>query len=209
MSELHVIDHPMIQHKLTLMRKEETSSKDFRELLDEIAMFMAYEVTRDLPLMDVEIQTPICKTTQKMIAGKALVIVPILRAGMGMLDGMLTLLPAAKVGFIGLYRDEETLQPVEYFCKLPKDIAERDVLVLDPMLATGGSAIDAITQIKKHGAKRIKFIGLIAAPEGIKALHEAHPDVDIYLGAQDDHLNENGYIVPGLGDAGDRIYGTK
>ena len=160
-------------------------------------------------LEEVEIETPITMAKTKVLAGRKLALVPILRAGMGMLDGMLTLLPAAKVGFIGLYRDEETLQPVEYFCKLPQDIAERDVLVLDPMLATGGSAIDAITQIKKHGAKRIKFIGLIAAPEGIKALHEAHPDVDIYLGAQDDHLNENGYIVPGLGDAGDRIYGTK
>ena len=169
----------------------------------------AADPCRDLPLEEVEIETPITMAKTKVLAGRKLALVPILRAGMGMLDGMLTLLPAAKVGFIGLYRDEETLQPVEYFCKLPKDIAERDVLVLDPMLATGGSAIDAITQIKKHGAKRIKFIGLIAAPEGIKALHEAHPDVDIYLGAQDDHLNENGYIVPGLGDAGDRIYGTK
>ena len=166
-------------------------------------------VEDDLPLEEVEIETPITMAKTKVLAGRKLALVPILRAGMGMLDGMLTLLPAAKVGFIGLYRDEETLQPVEYFCKLPQDIAERDVLVLDPMLATGGSAIDAITQIKKHGAKHIKFIGLIAAPEGIKALHEAHPDVDIYLGAQDDHLNENGYIVPGLGDAGDRIYGTK
>ena len=175
----------------------------------EIATLLCYEATRDLPLEEVEIETPITMAKTKVLAGRKLALVPILRAGMGMLDGMLTLLPAAKVGFIGLYRDEETLQPVEYFCKLPKDIAERDVLVLDPMLATGGSAIDAITQIKKHGAKHIKFIGLIAAPEGIKALHEAHPDVDIYLGAQDDHLNENGYIVPGLGDAGDRIYGTK
>ena len=166
-------------------------------------------VEDDLPLEEVEIETPITMAKTKVLAGRKLALVPILRAGMGMLDGMLTLLPAAKVGFIGLYRDEKTLQPVEYFCKLPQDIAERDVLVLDPMLATGGSAIDAITQIKKHGAKRIKFIGLLGAPEGIKALHEAHPDVDIYLGAQDDRLNENGYIVPGLGDAGDRIYGTK
>ena len=186
-----------------------TGTKEFRDLVGEIATLLCYEATRDLPLEEVEIETPITMAKTKVLAGRKLALVPILRAGMGMLDGMLTLLPAAKVGFIGLYRDEETLQPVEYFCKLPQDIAERDVLVLDPMLATGGSAIDAITQIKKHGAKHIKFIGLIAAPEGIKALHEAHPDVDIYLGAQDDHLNENGYIVPGLGDAGDRIYGTK
>ena len=209
MSKLFVMDHPLIQHKLSMIRDKRTSAKDFRELINEVSLLMAYEVTRDLPLEEVEIETPITMAKTKVLAGRKLALVPILRAGMGMLDGMLTLLPAAKVGFIGLYRDEETLQPVEYFCKLPKDIAERDVLVLDPMLATGGSAIDAITQIKKHGAKHIKFIGLIAAPEGIKALHEAHPDVDIYLGAQDDHLNENGYIVPGLGDAGDRIYGTK
>ena len=209
MGKVYIFDHPLIQHKLSLMRDVHTGAKEFRELLEEISMLMVYEVTRDLPTKEVEIETPITMAKTKVLAGRKLALVPILRAGMGMLDGMLTLLPAAKVGFIGLYRDEETLQPVEYFCKLPKDIAERDVLVLDPMLATGGSAIDAITQIKKHGAKRIKFIGLIAAPEGIKALHEAHPDVDIYLGAQDDHLNENGYIVPGLGDAGDRIFGTK
>ena len=209
MGKVHVFDHPLIQHKTALMRKTSTNVKEFRELAKEVAMLMGFEATRDLPLEEVEIETPITMAKTKVLAGRKLALVPILRAGMGMLDGMLTLLPAAKVGFIGLYRDETTLQPVEYFCKLPQDIAERDVLVLDPMLATGGSAIDAITQIKKHGAKRIKFIGLIAAPEGIKALHEAHPDVDIYLGAQDDHLNENGYIVPGLGDAGDRIYGTK
>ena len=207
--EPQILNHPLIQHKISLMRKKETGSKDFRELASEVATLMCYEATRDLPLKEVTVETPITMAKTKVLAGRKLALVPILRAGMGMLDGMLTLLPAAKVGFIGLYRDEETLQPVEYFCKLPQDIDERDVLVLDPMLATGGSAIDAITQIKKHGAKRIKFIGLIAAPEGIKALHEAHPDVDIYLGAQDDHLNENGYIVPGLGDAGDRIYGTK
>ena len=207
--KVHIMNHPLVAHKLTIMRDENTSVKDFRELVSEIGMLITYEATRDLPMEEVEIETPITMAKTKVLAGRKLALVPILRAGMGMLDGMLTLLPAAKVGFIGLYRDEETLQPVEYFCKLPQDIAERDVLVLDPMLATGGSAIDAITQIKKHGAKRIKFIGLIAAPEGIKALHEAHPDVDIYLGAQDDHLNENGYIVPGLGDAGDRIYGTK
>ena len=191
-----IVEHPLLQHKLSILRNKQTGTKEFRDLVGEIATLLCYE-------------TPITMAKTKVLAGRKLALVPILRAGMGMLDGMLTLLPAAKVGFIGLYRNEETLQPVEYFCKLPQDIAERDVLVLDPMLATGGSAIDAITQIKKHGAKRIKFIGLIAAPEGIEALHKAHPDVDIYLGAKDDHLNENGYIVPGLGDAGDRIYGTK
>ncbi len=214
-----IVEHPLLQHKISLLRNKQTGTKEFRDLVGEIATLLCYEATRDLPLEEVEIETPItmAKTKEtpitmaktKVLAGRKLALVPILRAGMGMLDGMLTLLPAAKVGFIGLYRDETTLQPVEYFCKLPQDIAERDVLVLDPMLATGGSAIDAISQIKKHGAKRIKFIGLIAAPEGIEALHKAHPDVDIYLGAKDDHLNENGYIVPGLGDAGDRIYGTK
>ena len=209
MGKVVVVDHPLVQHKLSLMRDKRCGTKDFRQLLEEIGMLMAYEVTRELPLREIEIETPVAKCKTHVLAGKKLGVVPILRAGLGMVDGMLTLLPAAKVGFIGLYRDEKTLQPVEYFCKLPQDIAERDVLVLDPMLATGGSAIDAITQIKKHGAKRIKFIGLLGAPEGIKALHEAHPDVDIYLGAQDDRLNENGYIVPGLGDAGDRIYGTK
>ena len=209
MGKVYIFDHPLIQHKLSLMRDVHTGAKEFRELLEEISMLMVYEVTRDLPTKEVEIETPITMAKTKVLAGRKLALVPILRAGMGMLDGMLTLLPAAKVGFIGLYRDEETLQPVEYFCKLPKDIAERDVLVLDPMLATGGSAIDAIGQIKKRGAKHIKFIGLIAAPEGLKALHEAHPDVDIYVAAQDEKLNENGYIVPGLGDAGDRIYGTK
>ena len=209
MSKVHVFDHPLIQHKLSIMRIKDTGTKEFRELLEEISMLMVYEVTRDLPTEEVEIETPIATAKTKVLAGRKLALVPILRAGMGMLDGMLTLIPAAKVGFIGLYRDETTLQPVEYFCKLPEDIAERDVLVLDPMLATGGSATDAISQIKKRGAKRIKFIGLIAAPEGIEALHNAHPDVDIYVAALDDHLNENGYIVPGLGDAGDRIYGTK
>jgi uracil phosphoribosyltransferase len=209
MSIVHVMDHPLIQHKLSLMRDQETGPKEFRELLNEISMLMAYEVTRDLPLKTIEIETPICRAQTQVIAGKKLAIVPILRAGLGMVDGIMSLVPAAKVGHIGLYRDPNTLEPVEYYCKLPADAQEREILLVDPMLATGGSAIDAITQIKKHGAKRIKFIGLIAAPEGIKALHEAHPDVDIYLGAQDDHLNENGYIVPGLGDAGDRIYGTK
>ena len=190
-----IVEHPLLQHKISLLRNKQTGTKEFRDLVGEIATLLCYEATRDLPLEEVEIETPITMAKTKVLAGRKLALVPIL--------------PAAKVGFIGLYRDEETLQPVEYFCKLPQDIAERDVLVLDPMLATGGSAIDAITQIKKHGAKRIKFIGLLGAPEGIKALHEAHPDVDIYLGAQDDRLNENGYIVPGLGDAGDRIYGTK
>ena len=204
-----IVEHPLLQHKLSILRNKQTGTKEFRDLVGEIATLLCYEATRDLPMEEVEIETPITMAKTKVLAGRKLALVPILRAGMGMLDGMLTLLPAAKVGFIGLYRDEKTLQPVEYFCKLPQDIAERDVLVLDPMLATGGSAIDAITQIKKHGAKRIKFIGLLGAPEGIKALHEAHPDVDIYLGAQDDRLNGNGYIVPGLGDAGDRIYGTK
>ena len=187
-----IVEHPLLQHKISLLRNKQTGTKEFRDLVGEIATLLCYEATRDLPLEEVEIETPITMAKTKVLAGRKLALVPILRAGMGMLDGMLTLLPAAKVGFIGLYRDEKTLQPVEYFCKLPQDIAERDVLVLDPMLATGGSAIDAITQIKKHGAKRIKFIGLLGAPEGIKALHEAHPDVDICLG-----------------DAGDRIYGTK
>ena len=181
----------------------------FRRLVREIASMLAYEVTRDLPTEEVEVETPIALARTHVLAGRKLALVPILRAGLGMVDGMLTLIPAAKVGHIGLYRNEETLEPVEYYCKLPKDIAERDVFVLDPMLATGGSAIDAIGQIKKRGAKHIKFIGLIAAPEGLKALHEAHPDVDIYVAAQDEKLNENGYIIPGLGDAGDRIFGTK
>ena len=209
MANITITNHPLIQHKLSILRDKHTASKEFRTLVGEIAMLMCYEATRDLPLKDVEIETPVSKMTTKALAGKKLAFVPILRAGLGMVDGVLTLVPSARVGHIGLYRDPATLQPVEYYCKLPSDIGERDVIVLDPMLATGGSAIDAINQIKKHGAKRIKFIGLIAAPEGIKALHEAHPDADIYLGAQDDHLNENGYIVPGLGDAGDRIFGTK
>ncbi len=204
-----IVDHPLIQHKISLLRNKRTGTKEFRDLVSEIAMLLCYEATRDLPTEEVEIETPVAMAKTKVLAGRKLALVPILRAGMGMLDGMLSLIPAAKVGFIGLYRDEKTLKPVEYFCKLPTDIAERDVLVLDPMLATGGSATDAITQIKAHGAKKIKFIGLIAAPEGIAALHKAHPDVDIFVAALDDHLNENGYIVPGLGDAGDRIYGTK
>ena len=209
MSKVVVMDHPLIEQKIGIIRRKETGTKDFRQNISEIAMLIGYEATKDLKLEEVEIETPICKTTVKQLKGKKLALVPILRAGLGMVDGMLSLIPAAKVGHIGLYRNEETLEPVEYYCKLPKDIAERDVFVLDPMLVPGGSAIDAIGQIKKRGAKHIKFIGLIAAPEGLKALHEAHPDVDIYVAAQDEKLNENGYIIPGLGDAGDRIFGTK
>lgn len=209
MSTLHVIDHPMVQHKLSLMRDKSTGTKDFRDLLDEIAMLMAYEVTRDLPLKDVEIETPIVKTTTKVITGKTVGIVPILRAGLGMVGGMLKLIPAAKVGHIGLYRDPVTLQPVEYYCKLPTDVELRDLIVVDPMLATGGSASDAITLIKQKGGKNIKLMCLIAAPEGIKAVQEAHPDVDIYVAGVDECLNDHGYIVPGLGDAGDRLFGTK
>lgn len=209
MSKVTQIAHPLILHKLALIRDKNTGSKDFRELVEEVAMLMAYEVTRDIQLEDVEIETPICKTVCKMLAGKKLAIVPILRAGLGMVDGMLKLIPAAKVGHIGLYRDEETLQPVEYFCKLPQDIEERDVIVTDPMLATGGSAVDAITLLKKRGARNIRLMCLISAPEGIKAVTNAHPDVDIYIAAIDEKLNERGYIVPGLGDAGDRLFGTK
>ena len=204
-----ILDHPLVQHKVSLLRNKATGTKEFKELVSELATLLCYEATRDLPLEEVEIETPIAVAHTKVLAGRKLALVPILRAGLGMVDGMLTLLPAAKVGHIGLYRNEETLEPVEYYCKLPSDIAERDVIVLDPMLATGGSARDAITQIKKRGARSIKFIGIIAAPEGLKALHEAHPDVDIYVAALDEKLNEKGYIVPGLGDAGDRIFGTK
>ena len=204
-----IFDHPLIQHKLSILRDKNTSSKDFRELVSEIAMLMCYEVTRDLSLEDVEIETPICKTTVKHLAGKKLAIVPILRAGLGMVDGMTKLVPSARVGHIGLYRDEETHKPVEYYCKLPKDIAERDVIVVDPMLATGGSAIDAVAQIKLRGPRSIRFMGLIAAPEGIEAFTKVHPDVPVYCAALDGKLNENCYIVPGLGDAGDRIFGTK
>lgn len=209
MSKVTHIVHPLIQHKLAIIRDKNTGSKDFRELVEEVAMLMAYEVTREMPVEDVEIETPICKTTCKMLAGKKLAIVPILRAGLGMVDGMLKLVPAAKVGHIGLYRNEETLQPVEYFCKLPQDIQEREVIVVDPMLATGGSAADAITLLKKRGAVNIRLVCLISAPEGIKAVTEAHPDVDVYVASIDEKLNEKGYIVPGLGDAGDRLYGTK
>ncbi len=204
-----IMDHPLVQHKVSLLRNKNTGTKEFKELVSELAMLLCYEATRDLPTEEVEITTPVAIAKTKMLSGRKLALVPILRAGLGMVDGMLELLPAAKVGHIGMYRNEETLEPVEYYCKLPDDIAEREVFVLDPMLATGGSAVDAIGQIKKHGAKRIKFISIIAAPEGIKKLAEQHPDVAIYVAAKDERLNENGYIIPGLGDAGDRIFGTK
>ncbi len=209
MSQLHVINHPMVQHKLTIMRDKETGSKDFRQLLKEIALLMGYEVTRDIPLEDVEIETPICKTTAKRVSGRKLAIVPILRAGIGMVDGMLDLIPVARVGHIGLYRNEETHNPVVYYCKLPEDIQDRLVIVTDPMLATGGSACDALSMLKERGCTNIRLMCLVGAPEGIERVRKAHPDVDIYLAAVDDHLNENAYIVPGLGDAGDRIFGTK
>ncbi len=208
MSTLHVIDHPLITHKLTLMRARETGSKDFRELLDEIAMLMGYEVTRDLPLETVTIETPICRMETGKVAGRKLAIVPILRAGLGMVEGLLRLVPVAKVGHIGLYRDPSTHTPVEYYCKLPTDIEERLVILVDPMLATGGSAVDALSMLKARGCRHIRFVCLVAAPEGVKTVQEAHPDVDIYTAALDDHLNEHAYIVPGLGDAGDRIFGT-
>ena len=209
MGKLVVMDHPLIQHKISLIRDKSTGTKDFRELVEEIAMLMAYEVTRDLPLKEVEIETPIAKAKTRVISGKTIGIVPILRAGLGMVNGILSLVPAAKVGHIGLYRDPETLQPVEYYCKLPADAAERDLIILDPMLATGGSACDAITLLKKHGVTSIKLVCLIAAPEGIAAVQKAHDDVDIYVAAVDECLNDHGYIVPGLGDAGDRLFGTK
>lgn len=209
MSKVMIMDHPLIQHKIGIIRRQETGSKDFRQLISEIAMLMCYEATRDLRLTDVEIETPISKMTAKELAGKKLAVVPILRAGLGMVDGMLSMIPAAKVGHIGLYRNEETLEPVEYYCKLPKDCAEREVFVVDPMLATGGSATAAITMLKNKGVKKIRFMCIVAAPQGIERMQKEHPDVDLYVGALDDHLNENGYIVPGLGDAGDRIFGTK
>ncbi len=209
MSQVHVIDHPMIQHKLTIMRKKETGSKDFRELLKEISLLMGYEITRDIPLDTVEIETPICKTTAKVVSGRKLAIVPILRAGMGMLEGLQTLVPVAKVGHIGLYRNEETHTPVVYYCKLPEDINKRLVIVTDPMLATGGSACDALTMLKERGCNNIRLMCLVSAPEGIARVQREHPDVDIYVAAVDDHLNKDAYIVPGLGDAGDRIFGTK
>ena len=200
-----IMDHPLIQHKVTLLRDKNTGSKEFRELISEITMLMCYEATRDLPLKQVEVETPMCVTKAKVISGRKLAIVPILRAGIGMVDGILNLLPAVKVGHIGLYRDHETHQPVEYYCKLPSDVAEREVIVLDPMLATGGSAIDAISKLKERGVKQIKFMCIIAAPEGAEALMAAHPDVQIYIGSLDDRLNDDKYIIPGLGDAGDRI----
>ena len=208
MSELHIVDHPLITHKLSIMRNKKTGSKDFRELLEEIAMLMGYELTRDLPLGEVTIETPLTKMKAKMIAGKKLAIVPILRAGLGMVDGLLSLIPVAKVGHIGLYRDPETHMPVEYYCKLPPDVSERIVILVDPMLATGGSAVDALTMLKNRGCKNIRFMCLVAAPEGVKKVQDAHPDVDIYTAALDECLNDHAYIVPGLGDAGDRIFGT-
>jgi len=209
MSTFHLVDHPLIQHKLTIMRDKDTSSKDFRQLLDEISMLMGYEVTRNLPLEDVEVETPICKATFKRLTGKKLTIVPILRAGLGMVDGLLRLVPSARVGHIGLYRDPETHLPVEYYCKMPQGIEERLTVVVDPMLATGGSAADAITMVKAKGAKSVLLMCLVAATEGGKQAQEAHPDVDIYCAALDEKLNDHAYIVPGLGDAGDRIFGTK
>ena len=209
MSKAMILDHPLVQHKVSLLRDKNTGTKEFKALVSELAMLLCYEATRDLPTKEVSIETPVAMAQTRVLSGRKLALVPILRAGLGMVDGMLALIPAAKVGHIGLYRNEETLEPVEYYCKLPKDIAEREVIVLDPMLATGGSAIDAITQIKERGAKSIKFICIIGAPEGLERLKATHPDVDIYLAALDEKLNENGYIVPGLGDAGDRIFGTK
>ncbi|MBO4979923.1 MAG: uracil phosphoribosyltransferase [Clostridia bacterium] len=208
MSQLHIINHPLITHKLSIMRNKKTGSKDFRELLNEIAMLMGYELTRDLPLEDVTIETPIQKMKAKMISGKKLAIVPILRAGLGMVDGLQSLVPVAKVGHIGLYRDPETHKPVEYYCKLPLDIEDRIVILVDPMLATGGSASDALAMLKARGCKHIRFMCLVAAPEGVKKVQDDHPDVDIYTAALDERLNEHAYIVPGLGDAGDRIFGT-
>ncbi|WP_338751995.1 uracil phosphoribosyltransferase [Bacillus sp. FJAT-52991] len=209
MAKVYVFDHPLIQHKLTMIRDKNTGTKEFRELVDEIATLMAFEITRDLPLQEVSIETPVCEANTKVLAGKKLGIVPILRAGIGMVEGVLKLIPAAKVGHVGLYRDPETLTPIEYYVKLPSDVEERDFIVVDPMLATGGSAVEAINSLKKRGAKNVKFMCLVAAPEGVEAMKEAHPDVDIYIAALDEKLNEKGYIVPGLGDAGDRLFGTK
>lgn len=209
MGKVYVFDHPLIQHKTALMRKTDTTVKEFRELAKEVAMLMGFEATRDLPLEEVEIETPMCKTRMRMLKGEDIAIVPILRAGLGFVDGMLALVPNAKVGHVGLYRDPETHKPVEYYCKLPKDIEKRKIFVVDPMLATGGSAAAAIDFIKQRGGRDIVFMCLIAAPEGIETLQNAHPDVDIYIAAKDEKLNENAYIVPGLGDAGDRLYGTK
>lgn len=209
MSKPFIMDHPLIQHKITLLRDKNTGSKEFRELINEIAMLMCYEATRDMPIKTIEIETPICIAKSSVISGRKVAFIPILRAGLGMVDGLLQLVPAAKVGHIGVYRDHDSHKPIEYYCKLPADIENRDIIVLDPMLATGGSAIDAINQLKERGCSNIKFMCIIAAPEGIEALSQAHPDVQIYCGALDSHLNDDKYIVPGLGDAGDRIFGTK
>ena len=209
MSKVYVFDHPLIQHKLTYIRDKNTGTKEFRELVDEVATLMAFEITRDLPLEEIGIETPVTTAKTKVLSGKKIAIVPILRAGIGMVDGVLKLIPAAKVGHIGLYRDPETLMPVEYYAKLPADVEERDLIIVDPMLATGGSAVEAINSLKKCGAKSIKFMCLIAAPEGVKAIQNQHDDVDIYIAALDEKLNDHGYIVPGLGDAGDRLFGTK
>ena len=209
MGEVFIMDHPLIRHKIGIIRDQNTGTKEFREMISEIAMLETYESTRDLQMEEVEIETPITSTTVERLAGKKLAIIPILRAGLGMVSGMQPLIPSAKIGHIGMYRDHETLKPVEYYCKLPADIEERDVFVVDPMLATGGSACDAISLLKQHGCKRIRFLCIIASPEGLMRLQKEHPDVDIIVGALDDHLNEVGYIVPGLGDAGDRIFGTK
>lgn len=209
MRKVYVFDHPLIQHKLSYIRDINTGTKEFRELVDEVATLMAFEITRDLQTEEIEIQTPVTKTKTKVLSGKKMAIVPILRAGLGMVDGMLKLIPAAKVAHIGLYRDPETLQPVEYYAKFPADIEEREFIIVDPMLATGGSAIEAMNSLKKRGAKNIRFMCLIAAPEGVKAIQEAHPEIDIYIAALDEKLNDHGYIVPGLGDAGDRLFGTK
>jgi len=208
-AKVYVFDHPLIQHKLTYIREKQTGTKEFRELVDEVATLMAFEITRDMPLEEIEIDTPVSRTKSNVLSGKKIGIIPILRAGIGMVDGILKLIPAAKVGHIGLYRDPKTLKPVEYYVKLPSDVEERDFIVVDPMLATGGSAIEAINSLKTRGGKNIKFMCLIAAPEGVELLKEAHPDVDIYIAALDEKLNEKGYIVPGLGDAGDRLFGTK
>ncbi|MFJ7952354.1 uracil phosphoribosyltransferase [Lysinibacillus sp. NPDC096418] len=209
MSKVYVFDHPLIQHKLTYIRDKNTGTKEFRELVDEVATLMAFEITRDMPLEEIEIETPVTTAKTKVLSGKKLAIVPILRAGIGMVDGVLKLIPAAKVGHIGLYRDPATLKPVEYYAKLPADVEERDFIIVDPMLATGGSAVEAINSLKKRGAKNIKFMCLIAAPEGVKVIQDEHPDVDIYIAALDEKLDDHGYIVPGLGDAGDRLFGTK
>jgi len=207
--QVHVLEHPLIQHKLSFIRSKETGTKEFRALVQEVAMLMAYEITRDLPLTEIDVETPVATAKTKVIEGRTLALVPVLRAGLGMLDGILTLIPAAKVGHVGLYRDPETLQPVEYYCKLPQHLEEREVIVVDPMLATGGSAVAAITAVKERGAQAPKLMCLVAVPEGIRKVQEEHPDVDIYVAAVDEYLNDHGYIIPGLGDAGDRLFGTK